>query len=272
MFDLVHYFPYPTCQQCRNVDNRTFREILASTTSSAVFTQDEVIMKNTTICDFPNEPTPKDHFKCRYSTNKYPELYGKLESFMFQQSTNGQDIRRDSGVDTMNISTISSIATDSCIESERKKIDVMAFASCPTFRWVGFGEFFGLKVYNIDTFELTLVVAKGSKTSHSWENCTIKSHVNIEGNTTIGDDCTIFPYAAIGGIPQDKKFNIGDETMLDIGNSTTIREHVTINTGTLQGAKIPIPRCPHFTRQSNQSSITTSSPNSFILLRRTVLL
>ena len=56
-------------------------------------------------------------------------------------------------VDTMNISTISSIATDSCIESERQKIDVMAFASCPTFRWVGFGEFFGLKVYNIDTFE-----------------------------------------------------------------------------------------------------------------------
>ena len=70
------------------------------------------------------------------------------------------------------------------------------------------------------------------------ENCTIKSHVNIEGNTTIGDDCTIFPYAAIGGIPQDKKFNIGDETMLDIGNSTTIREHVTINTGTLQGGNI----------------------------------
>ena len=67
-------------------------------------------------------------------------------------------------VDTMNISTISSIATDSCIESERKEIDVMAFASCPTFRWVGFGEFFGLKVYNIDTFELTLVVAKGDVT------------------------------------------------------------------------------------------------------------
>ena len=36
--------------------------------------------------------------------------------------------------------------------------------------------------------------------------------------------------------------------------------------------KIPMPSCPHFTRQSNQSSITTSSPNIFILLRRTVLL
>ena len=36
--------------------------------------------------------------------------------------------------------------------------------------------------------------------------------------------------------------------------------------------KSPTPRCPHFTRQSNQSSVTTSSPNNIILLRRTVLL
>eukprot|EP00943_MAST-04B_sp_MAST-4B-sp1_P001153 g1153.t1 len=70
------------------------------------------------------------------------------------------------------------------------------------------------------------------------ENCTIKSHVTIEGNTTIGDNCTIYPFAAIGGIPQDKKYKIGDETLLEIGNSTIVREHVTINTGTIQGGKI----------------------------------
>ena len=73
-------------------------EILASTTSSSAVHTRRSNHEKHNICDFPNEPTPKDHFKCRYSTNKYPELYGKLESFMFQQSTNGQDIRRDSGV------------------------------------------------------------------------------------------------------------------------------------------------------------------------------
>ena len=63
---------------------------------------------------------------------------------------------------------------------------------------------------------------------------TVKSHVVLTGDTEIGDDCTIYSFAVVGEIPQDKKFN-GEETRLVIGARNRIREHVTINTGTKGG-------------------------------------
>ena len=62
----------------------------------------------------------------------------------------------------------------------------------------------------------------------------IHSHVNISGNTKIGDGTLIFPFASIGNAPQDLKYN-GEETKLEIGKNNKIREHVTINTGTVGG-------------------------------------
>jgi len=59
----------------------------------------------------------------------------------------------------------------------------------------------------------------------------IMSHSVIASNTTIGKHCVIFPGAVIGAIPQDLKF-IGEETSVEIGDYTTIRECVTINRGT----------------------------------------
>ena len=59
----------------------------------------------------------------------------------------------------------------------------------------------------------------------------IMSHVTILKGTTIGKGSRIFPGAVIGAIPQDLKF-IGEETTVEIGNHTTIREFVTINRGT----------------------------------------
>lgn len=59
----------------------------------------------------------------------------------------------------------------------------------------------------------------------------IMSHVVIMGGTTIGKSCQIFPGAVIGAIPQDLKF-VGEETTVEIGDHTTIREAVTINRGT----------------------------------------
>ncbi len=63
---------------------------------------------------------------------------------------------------------------------------------------------------------------------------TLKSHVVIDGNTHIGDETVVFPFAVIGEIPQDLKFD-GEETRLRIGARNRIREHVTINTGTAGG-------------------------------------
>ena len=66
------------------------------------------------------------------------------------------------------------------------------------------------------------------------KNTLIQSHVNITGNTTIGKGNKLYSFASIGSDPQDLKYK-GEETTLLIGDNNTIREHVTINTGTVQG-------------------------------------
>lgn len=65
----------------------------------------------------------------------------------------------------------------------------------------------------------------------------LKSHVVITGDTGIGTDCTIHAFAVIGEIPQDKKF-AGEKTRLVIGDRNRIREHVTMNPGTMGGGGI----------------------------------
>ncbi len=59
----------------------------------------------------------------------------------------------------------------------------------------------------------------------------IMSHAVLMPFTRIGKHCKIFPSAVIGCIPQDLKF-AGEETTVEIGDDTTIREFVTINRGT----------------------------------------
>ena len=66
---------------------------------------------------------------------------------------------------------------------------------------------------------------------------TVGAHCVIEGHTTIGADNRIFQLASIGAPPQDKKY-AGEPTRLEIGNGNTIREFVTINTGTVQDAGV----------------------------------
>jgi UDP-N-acetylglucosamine acyltransferase len=65
----------------------------------------------------------------------------------------------------------------------------------------------------------------------------IQSHVNITGHTIIGKNNRIYPMASIGSDPQDLKYK-NEKTSLMIGANNTIREHVTINAGTLQGGGI----------------------------------
>ena len=54
------------------------------------------------------------------------------------------------------------------------------------------------------------------------------------GRTTIGRGTRIFPSAVIGGDPQSIHHG-GEETTLAIGERNTIREGVTMNTGTTDG-------------------------------------
>tara|TARA_B100000767_G_C19682287_1_gene500135 strand:- start:24 stop:806 length:783 start_codon:yes stop_codon:yes gene_type:complete len=69
------------------------------------------------------------------------------------------------------------------------------------------------------------------------EDVIIESHVNITGHTLIGKNTKIYPFASIGSAPQDMKYN-GEKTKLLIGEKNTIREYVTINTGTTQGGGV----------------------------------
>jgi len=59
-------------------------------------------------------------------------------------------------------------------------------------------------------------------------------HVVVNGPTRIGRGNHIHAFAAIGGDPQDKKFE-GERSELIIGDRNRIREFVTINRGTGQG-------------------------------------
>ena len=62
----------------------------------------------------------------------------------------------------------------------------------------------------------------------------VRSHVVIEGRTSIGENNIFFPFAAVGSVPQDLKYK-GEPSELVIGNHNTIREYVSLNPGTSGG-------------------------------------
>jgi UDP-N-acetylglucosamine acyltransferase len=67
----------------------------------------------------------------------------------------------------------------------------------------------------------------------------IGPNVTIFQGARIGKNCRIFPGAVISAIPQDLKFK-GEDTTVEIGDDTTIRECVTINRGTTDKMKTAI--------------------------------
>lgn len=67
--------------------------------------------------------------------------------------------------------------------------------------------------------------------------CRLISHVNVAGHTTIGTGCLIYPFASLGTAPQSLAYR-GEPTALEIGESCTIRESVTMNIGTTGGGGV----------------------------------
>lgn len=68
------------------------------------------------------------------------------------------------------------------------------------------------------------------------KNTKIGPNVTIYPGTRIGENCEVFPGAVLGAVPQDLKFG-GEETTVEIGNNTIIRECVTIHRGTVDRMK-----------------------------------
>lgn len=60
--------------------------------------------------------------------------------------------------------------------------------------------------------------------------CSIAGHTVIERNTRVGEGVKIGYGTIIGNDPQDLKYK-GEETWVEIGNGTIIREYCTINRG-----------------------------------------
>lgn len=62
----------------------------------------------------------------------------------------------------------------------------------------------------------------------------VMAHAYISGDTTLGTGCTVFPFACVGTQTQDLKY-AGGHTRVEIGDRTTIREYVTVNSATRDG-------------------------------------
>ena len=69
------------------------------------------------------------------------------------------------------------------------------------------------------------------------EECNLISHVVLDGRTRIGARNTFYSFCAVGVAPQDLKYG-GEPTALEIGDSNTIRENVTISRGTTGGGGV----------------------------------
>jgi UDP-N-acetylglucosamine acyltransferase len=88
---------------------------------------------------------------------------------------------------------------------------------------------------NVEIGAFTLV---GANVTIS-DNTRIANNVTIKNNTRIGKDCHIFQGSVLGEVPQDLKFG-GEDTYLEIGDRTTVREFCTLNRGTSELGKTSI--------------------------------
>ena len=62
----------------------------------------------------------------------------------------------------------------------------------------------------------------------------IHHHATVEGNTVLGRQCEVFPYAAIGTKTHDLKYR-GGEPGLRAGDRNVFREYVTVHSATKDG-------------------------------------
>ncbi|MCF7809707.1 acyl-ACP--UDP-N-acetylglucosamine O-acyltransferase [bacterium] len=69
------------------------------------------------------------------------------------------------------------------------------------------------------------------------DNCNIGAHVQISSGVILAEDCKVFNGAILGTIPQDLKFE-GEQSALEIGSGTVIREYCTLNRGTSGGGGV----------------------------------
>ena len=65
------------------------------------------------------------------------------------------------------------------------------------------------------------------------EGCRIAARATLEQNVKLAAGCRVGSGSIVGGAPQDLKY-AGEETWVEVGEGTVIREYCTINRGTTQ--------------------------------------
>lgn len=63
------------------------------------------------------------------------------------------------------------------------------------------------------------------------EGCVLHSHAVLGGHLSLGPGCEVFSFACLGQKTQDLKYK-GEETRIEIGARTVLREYVTVNAPT----------------------------------------
>jgi UDP-N-acetylglucosamine acyltransferase len=71
------------------------------------------------------------------------------------------------------------------------------------------------------------------------ERCVLEARAVLERNVRLGPGVVIGIGSVMGGDPQDLKYN-GEETWVEIGEGTRIREYSTVNRGTTQSFKTTV--------------------------------
>lgn len=71
------------------------------------------------------------------------------------------------------------------------------------------------------------------------DGCVISPRATLERNVTTGPNVKVGIGSILGGAPQDLKY-AGEETTVEVGEGTVIREYVTINRGTSHSFKTTV--------------------------------
>ncbi len=69
------------------------------------------------------------------------------------------------------------------------------------------------------------------------DGCSVGAHALVESHVRMGKGNRLYPFAAVGGPPQDLKFR-GEETWVEMGDNNIVREFATVNRGTAEGGGI----------------------------------
>src|SRR5215469_15953027 len=69
------------------------------------------------------------------------------------------------------------------------------------------------------------------------DGCILDHHAMVQGPAKLGRNNRVYPFAAVGGDPQDITFR-GERVSLEAGDRNTFREFCTVNRGTSKGGGV----------------------------------